>query len=251
MRPVFEDERFNGDPCDSMVSVVRGRNDLDLPTPSAPSEEQERLFIMGRKSAMMNEWPYEYLASHRVNPSPTPSIEAFCRSKGVVQPGRMWSHLADFVGMDDPLDWHSWLRKNSGEVTLVEPQDERSPKQCGVDFLGLVGLDRRVSMAVEDALIEAFQAKYYFKQPRPSHHFRAGTLVESAPCPAHWSYPAGHGAIFGAIAEVWATHTISRWSADDLRDSAHQLAHARTGRGVHWPEDNKAGVAVGVARANT
>jgi len=66
----------------------------------------------------------------------------------------------------------------------------------------------------------------------------AGCLVNYVH-PGHWSYPAGHGAKFFEVVDL----SRDTWDLTEVQDSiiltaSYVLAMARSGGGVHFPEDN-------------
>jgi len=246
--------------CKDMVSVVRGRNDYDVPPPpeeGTPEFQRDcELFIEAREAYRNRVWPTDYFTELGHPSDPTDMEFLFAQSQRLnrgqdvrgVTGGDVWVELVDFVSMDNPLDFHQWMRAHI-VTNLVEDQRERSPQSCGFDFLGLVGFDVKVAETIEAALIEAFQVKYFYERPRPSHWFPAGNLVQEDLCPGHNAYVAGHSAVFAAIMETWSTMTDTLFS-QELHAAGIHGSHARTGLGVHWPSDNDAGyqLAIRVAR---
>ena len=96
-----------------------------------------------------------------------------------------------------------------------------------------------------DATVACFEAKYHYGFPRPSH---VDPAIEPPPLvgvPNFPAYPAGHGCAAG-VAE-----TVLAWALPEAADSAqaqaHEMAESRLWAGVHYPFDNRAGVALGRA----
>lgn len=238
--------------CNTMVGVVRGRNDYNIAPPTEPGtpefQHQCELLIEAGVAYEEGVWPADYFTEIGVDPEPTELARLFTiqrraeRGESVVFPdGEIWRELVNFVGMDKPLHWHEWLTDHIDYSIAVDLQ----PETCGIDqFHEKNWFNWVVAGAVHKALIESFQVKYYFAATRPSTDFPAGRLIESDPCPPHWRYPAGHGSFLGGTAEMWESATDSEY-AGTFTETALQFAHARTGRRVHYPEDNTVGVELG------
>ena len=224
-----------------MHSVVIGRNDNDLPEP--PDEADEvKSFLCCRREVHNGNWPKLYFESLGLDPEPRPLLEA--AGVSTADP-RTASTLVDHT-MDHPIDLHTFaVRHFAGKYKL---KAERRPKSIGVDFLGARQFDATVTDLIHEALIDTFQAKYFFARIRPEHYFDAGPLVTEYPCPPHPAYPAGHGAIAGAIVAAWRKLVEAPDEVfKELEHAGRQYAHYRTLAGVHWPTDNTAGFDSGVA----
>jgi membrane-associated phospholipid phosphatase len=87
--------------------------------------------------------------------------------------------------------------------------------------------------SVFDALIGAFEAKYYYWTLRP--HQADPAITTAFPVPNYPAYPSGHGSVSGASARVLA-HFFPARSADldALRDEA---AMSRIYAGIHYRFD--------------
>ncbi len=110
--------------------------------------------------------------------------------------------------------------------------------------------------ALYDATVACFEAKYHYLVPRPSHRDSTIERPFIVDLPNFPAYPAGHGCSAG-VAEtvlVWAVPEEAAF----VRAEADEMAESRLWAGVHYPFDNRAGVALGravaervIARADT
>lgn len=242
--PILERVRsLGGVPAEAayMHSVVVGRNDNDLPDP-VPIEEEVDAFLDCRGETVEQRWATAYFEGLGIDPEPP----ALLKGAGVstVVPSTAVA-LVDHT-MDHPTDLHRFAAKHfAGRYELVA---KRKPASVGVDFLGARKFDAQVAELMHEALVDCFQAKYFFARLRPEHFFKAGRLVTTYRCPPHPAYPAGHGAIAGATLQAWRVLTVAEDSVyEELELAAQHFAHYRTLAGVHWPTDNSAGFDSGVA----
>lgn len=234
-----------------MHSVVRGRNDYDLPAPPAfdsPQfkEELER-FINVRTDVVNGVWPSWYFEDLGINPEPPEMFKQFGVTKTTPKAA---AELVDH-SMDHPNDLHNvFMQQVGGTPKLKTLQGDRKPEQAGQDFLGARLLDAEISVGIYQALLEAFQAKYYFVYTRPEHYYQAGRLVAEYSCPPHPSYPAGHATIAGLIFGTW-DHLVELTETQraEFLHAAKQYGHYRLFAGVHWSFDNTAGFELGIKKA--
>jgi membrane-associated phospholipid phosphatase len=102
-----------------------------------------------------------------------------------------------------------------------------------------------LNMAIHDATVATWDAKYAYSRPRPSQLDAAVTSLVAVPgSPA---YPSEHAAAGSAAAEVLAYFAPKR--ADKLRAMAEEAARSREWAGVQYPSDTAAGMDIGVAVA--
>jgi len=98
-----------------------------------------------------------------------------------------------------------------------------------------------VSLAMHDATIAAWEAKYFYKRPRPSTadtSIRPRVAVPDSP-----SYPSDYAATAGAAAEVLAYLVPAQ--ADYFRALAEEAGRSRVAAGVEYPSDYQAGLELG------
>lgn len=95
-----------------------------------------------------------------------------------------------------------------------------------------------LSVAMYDATVAAYRAKYRFKRVAPQD---VDALVASEPDP---SYPSEHAVIAGAASRVLA-YLYPELPAPGLDDMAERSARARVIAGVNYPSDTRAGLALG------
>lgn len=169
-------------------------------------------------------------------------IPALLKAKGLR--ARDPEGLADVVHMDSPVDLGlaigDWLRSEMARANDLQSGGH-------VPFLDMVpGPLARMAVAVDDALERAFEAKYYFGVARPEEVGGINCTHYPEGCPTHPSYPAGHGAAAGATGK----HFIDEWDLTptqvyEVRLACYLWAQFRTLAGVHYAEDNLAGLKVG------
>jgi membrane-associated phospholipid phosphatase len=96
-------------------------------------------------------------------------------------------------------------------------------------------------VALHDATVVAWDAKYAYKRPRPSDVDRG--LKTAVAIPSTPSYPAEHAVAAGAAAEILASFYPDRRAL--YRDRAAEAARARLLAGANYPSDIVAGLALG------
>lgn len=96
-----------------------------------------------------------------------------------------------------------------------------------------------LNVAIYDAVIATWDAKYTYNRARPS---AANALIEMPTSP---SYPSEHAAAAGAAAVVMG-HIFPE-QADFFMTKAEEAAQSRVYAGVHYPSDVEAGLALGKA----
>jgi membrane-associated phospholipid phosphatase len=98
-----------------------------------------------------------------------------------------------------------------------------------------------LNMAMADAAIACWDAKYTYWYLRPSQADAAITVPIGLP--NHPSYPSGHSCISSAASEVLAHFIPNR--ANDLREATKQASISRLYAGIHWRFDAEAGLEIG------
>lgn len=98
-----------------------------------------------------------------------------------------------------------------------------------------------VSIAVHDATVATWNAKYKYSRIHPSDF--DPTIKPAVSIPHSPSYPSEHAAVAAAAADVLAY--IFPKSADVLAQRAQEAAQSRIAAGVNYPSDVEAGLALG------
>lgn len=98
-----------------------------------------------------------------------------------------------------------------------------------------------VSVAMYDAIIAAWDAKYAYNRVRPSA--ADPTLTTAVPMPRSPSYPSEHAAVAGAASAVLAY--LFPDDAERLNSLAVEDAHAQLLAGIQYPSDAKSGLELG------
>ncbi|MCB1148547.1 MAG: vanadium-dependent haloperoxidase, partial [Chlamydiia bacterium] len=110
-----------------------------------------------------------------------------------------------------------------------------------------VPLDKRlaaraaVAIAVEDALIGAFDSKYAYCIRRPA--MIDESLQTIIPAPNHPSYPSGHSTVSAAVEGV-----LSHYFPEDKEQwvrLSEEAGMSRIWAGIHYPVDHSAGKKLG------
>jgi membrane-associated phospholipid phosphatase len=99
-----------------------------------------------------------------------------------------------------------------------------------------------LNVAIYDATIAAWDAKYVYDRPRPAA--ADPSLVTAVPTPASPSYPSEHAVTAGAAAAV-LTYLFPD-EAQTFADLAAEAAHSRVLAGVQYPSDAAAGLELGM-----
>ncbi len=98
-----------------------------------------------------------------------------------------------------------------------------------------------LNVAVYDAMVAAWDAKYAYKRQRPSQVDKS--LSTALPNPRSPSYPSEHAVAAGAASEILAYVFPER--AQFFRDKAEEAAKSRLVAGVQYPSDVTAGLTLG------
>ncbi len=102
-----------------------------------------------------------------------------------------------------------------------------------------------MNVAIADAEIATWEAKYFYNRPRPAQADR--TLKTRIATPDSPSYPSEHAAAAGAAAAVLSYLFPANQQA--FNDLAQQAGDAMVAAGIQYPSDIAAGLAVGRAAA--
>lgn len=156
-----------------------------------------------------------------------------------------WSECVRFVMDDNCDDFASIVLRWTQGLSLPHKTENGFIDGDGIGFKRryIDRLGRKTGS--RGTLEKTFDAKYYFQQKRPLVELIDRMGEPAAKClmnyvhPGHYSYPAGHGAKFFEVVDL----ARDTWTIGDYRDNmllvaAYVLAMARSGGGVHFPEDN-------------
>jgi len=126
----------------------------------------------------------------------------------------------------------------------------QAPAKKSADFIdgeGGVGFYTRLMERMKRALEKAFDEKYFHKSRRPLQYLRDHLGMQSAMAnvhyahPGHWRYPAGHGVKFATVYDyVTDSYELTDEQENAVFSICYIAAMARSGAGVHLPEDNVA-----------
>jgi membrane-associated phospholipid phosphatase len=98
-----------------------------------------------------------------------------------------------------------------------------------------------VALAMYDATIATWEAKYFYNRPRPSE--MDSTIPTALPVPNSPSYPSEHAAAAQAAATVLAYFLPAE--AQSFQTMAEQAGWSRALAGLQYPSDYHAGLALG------
>lgn len=148
-----------------------------------------------------------------------------------------WSDLSAFVVDDMCLDFFNLCL----QYCLKQGQNHKRERGF-IDGSG-IGYARAYINRLKPALEQCFDAKYFYKIPRPLEYSNADiSWLANAIHPGHWSYPAGHGTKFLIAVEV--LDNLFHLDSDCYRNlliAACAGAMGRSGSLIHYPCDNLAG----------
>lgn len=102
-----------------------------------------------------------------------------------------------------------------------------------------------LNMAIHDATVATWDAKYAYNRPRPSQ--LDATLTPLVAVPRSPAFPSEHAAAAAAASEVLAYFAPKE--AESLRSLADEAARSREWAGVQYPSDTAAGLDIGRAVA--
>lgn len=232
------------------------RNGLFAPSfPGDSNFEKELAEVVAvRMSVLRGEMPKWFFERYNIQAELTPVIAREAQFTADLLGVSLAEGLADLVRMDSPTDLGRILiRHLAGEgVKLNDPVDHVGFIETHVQTLDIVG------KVVHAALEAAFEAKYFFGRPRPG-----AVMIEREPAlaaevfaqynwPYHPAYPAGHGAAAGATLAA-LIHVFDLTDEQELMalNSCAQFAMARTHAGMHYANDNIAGMILGYETAES
>jgi membrane-associated phospholipid phosphatase len=98
-----------------------------------------------------------------------------------------------------------------------------------------------MNVAIYDALVAAWDAKYTYNRPRPTQ--TDPTLTTLVAVPNSPAYPAEHAVVAGAAAAILGY--LYPDDAATFQAKADEAAHSRVLAGVQYPSDVEAGLALG------
>jgi membrane-associated phospholipid phosphatase len=98
-----------------------------------------------------------------------------------------------------------------------------------------------MNMAIQDAGISCWDAKYYYHYPRPIQMIPSFKTI--AGTPNFPSYTSGHSTFSAAAAEVLSR--IFPQEGDIFREWAEEAAISRVYGGIHWTFDSEVGLEQG------
>lgn len=153
-----------------------------------------------------------------------------------------WNEVSKFVVDDECLEFFNMALK------YCKKQGQKHTRNKDfIDGSG-IGYVKTYTSRLKKTLEQAFDAKYFYKTPRPLvyalENFNGLDLskVANAIHPGHWAYPAGHGTKFLTAVEV--LRNVFHLDNDCSRAifiAAAVEAMGRSGSLIHYPQDNLAG----------
>src|SRR5215207_6306397 len=170
-------------------------------------------------------------------PDSTQKISELAELKAVQRSPALTSHAWFWEwGAGGSRAWYFWNEQTSRKVLEYGLSDK--PPEAARAFV-------LVSMAVHDAVVACWDAKYAYWAMRPFQIDSELKPLFSAPNPP--SYPAAHACISTAVGYTLAG--LFPRDAESLRSLAKQAGDARMWAGIHFRSDVEAGRAIGDAVA--
>lgn len=148
--------------------------------------------------------------------------------------GRDEAALQQIAYWDGGPPSHRWI-----EIAFAQL---RAKPASGPRIARLLAL---LNVAIYDALVVAWEAKYTYWTLRPFHMDAAMTTVFTTP--NYPSFPSGHAGISNAVAEVLVDQFPA--NAEVIRAKAAEAYESRIWAGIHFHHEMVAGKAIGVAVA--
>lgn len=152
-----------------------------------------------------------------------------------------WKAAVDFVKDDKCVELGVIIHKLVTEVYGAKPKKDAD----FIDGEGGVGFYTRLMSRMKRALEKAFDEKYHWKAPRPLHYLmdvigpKAAMRNVHYGHPGHWRYPAGHGVKFATVYDyVTDSYELTPEQENGVFSVCYVVSMARSGGGVHLPEDN-------------
>lgn len=146
-----------------------------------------------------------------------------------------WREIVDFVRDDECIDGLRLL------LPWVRSRYDRHEVEGFIDGGGVGDYDRYTDR-LRYQLQETFDEKWHWMLPRPEEVMEDMTGCREIgvyPQPGHPSYPAGHGRKFATVDQYLNDHfCLDDYGRFVVRAATYLLAMARTGGGVHYPQDN-------------
>jgi membrane-associated phospholipid phosphatase len=170
-------------------------------------------------------------------PDSTQKISELAELKAVQRSPAMTSHAWFWEwGAGGSRAWYFWNEETSRKV-LEYGLSDKPPEAARAFALA--------SMAVHDAVVACWDAKYAYWAMRP---FQVDSELKPLfSAPNHPSYPAAHACISTAVGYTLAG--LFPRDAESLRSLANQAGDARMWAGIHFRSDVEAGRAIGDAVA--
>lgn len=198
-------------------------------------------------------WPADFLLRHHPEPE---RFNPYLLTTPLINEGltdRDPKSCADVVHMDLPMDMPNAVLRWLNEVMVP-----LKATTGHVDFLEAVPyVQEDIADATKRNLNKVFEAKYYFGRVRPEEALanvyqeksmaidcRSFTAYREG-CPTHPAYPAGHAGAAAAV-KVFSKHfELTEYYQDAIFDTAYLWSMFRTFAGVHYADDNLAGLDIG------
>ncbi len=152
-----------------------------------------------------------------------------------------WKEVSEFVQDDECLEFFNMLLRYCKSEGQKHQREKDFIDGSGIGYVN--AYTRRLKRTLE----QCFDAKYYYKTPRPLVYIEEKfglnlSLIANHVHPGHWSYPAGHGTKFLTAVEVIndVFHLDKRCYREALI-AACVASMGRSGSLIHYPMDNLAG----------
>lgn len=217
-------------PCDGMRHGVPA----PLPVDSDEYKEEADALVRLAMDVERNIWPDWYFDYCGISSELSPVLKAVGLSESNPK------GCANAVQMDQPAElWMAIVNYLAAEGVAV-----RSDKK-GIRFLDrYVSPLKPFSVVLDDAMVKAFEVKYYYGQARPEEYYNAANFAHYPEgCPPHPAYPAGHGTVGGVANKVALAQfpEMDQYHKDEIFTATRQFSHFRDLARVHTRQDSRVG----------
>ena len=227
----------------NLVSTRQGKRH-DSPSPRHDADDLQEVIDV-REQVALGHWPSEFL-DNRYGGDDVPDLLQARTALNLTKENPSIAALV--VTMDQPdslgIELHNELVARG--VKYKEHQDH--VQFCDPEF-SYTAFKRDLANANHLALNHAFDVKYYYRAKRPEQYVQVAPCIfseDKVGAPAHYSYPAGHGATSGSAQAVIESYfDLDSEMKGKVYDACYQFAHWRTLLGVHFREDNDEGLRIG------
>lgn len=231
------------------ISSVPANTDLASPVigfphtdePEFDIEEQAKLVVEVTEDVKNGVYPHDFLKAYFKGDCYPEELPIALQEQGLSIDDPL--ACANIVHMDNPID----LGKALLDWALRDGATTKCRDTGSKDFLNAVPqVMARLATEIDIYLRRAFETKYFYGVPRPEEVIGFNFTVYPEGSPNHPSYVAGHGTVAGVTYRVLNEMLVlDECQTKEIYNSCYLWSQFRTFAGVHYPEDNIAGLNLG------